>query len=203
MRLYAGKKSGNSFKPALVVHQLGLPVEITVLDIVKGETRTAEYLALNPRGTTPFLAAGSHGFTESNAISWYLAEASRLALSTAESRAVALQWMFFEQTALEPYISPARFYQTIAPQLAEEHATSFPSWHVKGMRGLKVLDTHLKSVQFIADNRYTVGDICVFGYVHLAEEGGFDLKPFDAVRRWISRIEDQDGYRPISDLIGR
>ena len=205
--LYITAGSGNSFKPMLVLRQRGDTgladtVRIRAVDVLAGETRSPAFLALNPRGQVPFLVtADGRGLGESNAIAWFLSEGSALMPTDPLHRAQALQWMIFEQTALEPNISPARFFAHIVPHLAAEHAEDFPRWHRDGCAGLAVLDAHLHGRDFITDHGYSVADIAVFGYTHLAGEGGFDLNDWPSVRAWIARVQGQPGHLGVDALL--
>ena len=203
--LYITAGSGNSFKPMLVLRQRGgeaPPCDIRPVDVLGGETRTPAFLAVNPRGQVPFLVTASgQRLGESNAIAWFLSEGSALMPADPLHRAQALQWMIFEQTALEPNISPARFFSTIVPHLRAEHADDFPRWHRDGRAGLAVLDAHLQGRRFICDHGYSVADIAVYGYTHLAAEGGFDLSVYPAVRAWIDRVQSEPGYLGVGELL--
>jgi glutathione S-transferase len=203
--LYITAGSGNSFKPMLVLRQRGSeapPCEVRPVDVLGGETRTPAFLAVNPRGQVPFLVTASgQRLGESNAIAWFLSEGSALMPTDPLHRAQALQWMIFEQTALEPHISPARFFSTIVPRLRDEHADDFPRWHREGNAGLAVLDAHLRGRRFICDHGYSVADIAVYGYTHLAAEGGFDLSAYPAVQAWIDRVQSEPGYLGVGALL--
>lgn len=201
-RIFVTAGSGNSYKGALVAHQTGRMCTWTFVDVVGGETRREPFLKVNPLGKVPYLLLpDGTGFGESNAIAWFLAEGTDLMPSCAASRARAIQWMIFEQTHLEPFISPARFFTKIAPQQRAERESEFPQWMEKGSLGLRVLDAHLRAQDFVVDNSYSVADAAVFGYVHLAGEGGFSLQDYPCVSRWISRVEAQRGYVPIHELL--
>lgn len=202
MRLYVTQGSGNSFKPVLALSQTSKCCDLTFVDVVGGETRGPAFKAINPAGTVPYLEIMRPlGLGESNAILCYLTEGTSLAPKSAYDRAKALQWMFFEQTALEPFISPARYFTSIVPHLAEEHRDEIPVWQNKANQGLRFLDTHLKGTRFVASDTYGIADIAVFGYTHLAAEAGINLDDYPAVKAWIERVEATDGYRPISDLL--
>ncbi len=127
--LYPTAGSGNSFKPALVLHQTERHMATRFIDVLAGDSRQPAFLAINPRGQLPYLVLDDgRGIGESNAIAWYLAEGTPLMPADAASRAQALQWMIFEQTALEPNISPPRFFTHFAPQQRAAHAAQFPVW---------------------------------------------------------------------------
>jgi len=200
--LYATIGSGNCFKPFLLMNQLGIPFKVTLVDVLKGETRMPAYLAINPNGTVPYLMlADGRGIGESNAMLWHLAEGSPLIPADPYKRAKVLQWMFFEQSALEPFISPARFFISIVPERRAERAQDIAVWQQRGRKGLKLLDDHLRGRKFLVDDRYTIADISLFGYTHLAEEGGFDFAEYPAIAAWIGEVGKTDGYVALSRLV--
>jgi glutathione S-transferase len=200
--LYVTQGSGNNIKPMLVAHQLGLSCHVRYVNVLAGESRTPEFLKINPLGVVPYMTLpDGTGLGESNAIAWYLAEGSALMPDTALSRAQAVAWMNFEQTRLEANISPVRFFTYIVPDLEKDHADMIPVWRERGAAGLALLDDYLQQREFITDYGYSVADIAVFGYTHLANEGGFNLGDYPAISAWISRVEAQPGYRPINELL--
>ena len=200
--LYLTAGSGNSVKPALVLRQTDQSCSTRFIDVLAGHSRQPEFLAINPRGQLPYLVtADGRGIGESNAIAWYLAEGSALMPTDPVARAQALQWMIFEQTALEPNISPVRFFTYIVPALRRDHEMDIPRWRADGHRGLAVLDSHFQGREFITDHGYSVADIAVFGYTHLAGEGGFDLAPFENITRWIQRVMSTPRFAPIGELL--
>jgi glutathione S-transferase len=200
--LYATFGSGNSFKPALLLQQTGKSCVTKYLNVLAGDSRTPEFLAINPRGQVPYLVLeDGRGIGESNAIAWWVAEGTPLMPADAVSRAQAVQWMIFEQTSLEPNISPARFFTHIVPEQRQAHAADIPRWLDAGHRALGVLDSYLSRRDFITDHGYSVADVAVFGYTHLAAEGGFDLAQFANVGRWMQRVQQSPGYEPIGQLL--
>jgi glutathione S-transferase len=200
--LYYTPGSGNSFKPALVLRQTGGHCLMRKIDVLAGESRQAPFLAINPRGQLPYLVTeDGRGIGESNAIAWLLAEGTPLMPADAVARAQALQWMIFEQTALEPNISPARFFTHILPSARAEHAEQIPRWLEQGYRGLQLLDQHLAQRDWITDHGYSVADVAVYGYTHLAHEGGFDLTRFAAVMRWMEQIRATPQYAEVGALL--
>lgn len=200
--LYATLGSGNSFKPALLLRQTGKACVTRYLNVLAGESRRPEFLAINPRGQVPYLVLeDGRGIGESNAIAWWVAEGTPLMPADAVSRAQAVQWMIFEQTSLEPNISPARFFTHIVPEQREAHAADIPRWLDAGHRALGVLEDHLSRRDFITDHGYSVADVAVYGYTHLATEGGFDLARFTHVGRWMQRVQQSRGYEPIAQLL--
>ena len=200
--LYLTQGSGNNFKPMLVAHQLDIPCNIKYLNVLAGETRQPPFLNINPQGVVPYLTlADGTALGESNAIAWYLAEGSHLIPDTAIARAQTIRWMNFEQTKLEANISPVRFFTYIAPELGAEHTDMFPVWRQQGNNALAILNDHLNSHPFITDYGYSVADIAVYGYTHLANEGGFELAAYPAISAWIERVKQQPGYLPVDELL--
>jgi glutathione S-transferase len=193
--LYATIGSGNCFKAHLVMRQLGIAYRTELIDVLKGETRKARFLAINPNGTVPFLQL-SNGETiaESNAMLWYLAAGSSLAPQSSYDEAMAVQWMIFEQTRLEPNISPARFFTSIVPSRREEMSAAIAEWQRKGEEGLKLLDAHLRHHDFAVGGRYSIADIALYGYTHVAQEGGFDLSAHPAIMKWMDRVASTPNY---------
>jgi len=200
--LYVTQGSGNSFKPMQVAAQLGLQYNAHYLNVLAGESRTPEFLSINPLGQLPYMVLdGGVGLGESNAIAWYLAEGSDSMPATAFTRAQGIRWMNYEQTMLEANISPVRFFTFIVPELQKDHEAMIPVWRERGNQGLAVLNDYLQKNDFVTDHGYSVADIAVYGYTHLADEGGFELSQFKHVSAWIARIQDQPGYLPIEQLL--
>ena len=204
MRLYDYWESGNGYKVRLLLAQLGIAHERIELDILKGESRTQEFLAKNPNGRIPVLELGDGRIlAESNAIQWYLAEGTPLLPDDPFERAQVLQWMFFEQYSHEPYIAVVRFW-TFTGQL-DAHQAELPARRDAGRRALALMDAHLSLQPFFVGGRYTIADIALYAYTHVAPEGGFDLAPHPALRHWLERVRDQSGYvsleaaRPAAD----
>ncbi len=200
--LYYTLGSGNSFKPALVLRQTGRTCAMRRIDVLAGQTRQPAFLAINPRGQVPYLVTSEGvGLGESNAIAWYLAEGTPLMPAAPLSRAQALQWMIFEQTSLEPNISPARFFIHILPSQRAQHEADIVRWQEAGHRALQALDAHLAPRQYITDHGYSVADIAVYGYTHLAGEGGFELARYPAVQRWMERVRASANYADLATLL--
>lgn len=201
--LYATAGSGNSFKPALALRQLGIAHTVRLVDVLAGETRTSDFMAINPAGQVPyFVDASGFGVSQSNAMLWYIAEGSSLLPTTAADRALVLQWMFFEQTRIEPNISPARFYTVIVPSREQEFALEIPRWRDNARTALGMLDDLFATSDFVAARHgYSIGDIALYGYGHLAGEAGIDLAEFGNVQRWIERVQNMPGFVALDDLI--
>ena len=193
--LYSMQRSGNSYKVRLALAQLNIPYRLVEIDILKRETRTPEFLAKNPNGHVPLLEASPGRFLpESGAILWYLAGVSPLAPDNRIDRAETLQWMFFEQHSLEPYVGAAHFWLNLVKGGRELQVHAVEDWMENGYRALRVMEKHLTTHQFFAANRYTIADISLYSYAHIANECEFDLAGFPAIRSWLKRIADQPGH---------
>jgi glutathione S-transferase len=198
LRLYDNLESGNGYKVRLLLRQLGLPFQRIELDILKGETRTPEFLARNPNGRIPVLELEDGTcLAESNAIQWYLAEGTPLLPDDRLGRAQVLQWLFFEQYSHEPYIAVLRFWHHAG--LIGERAAEVPERRRRGEAALAVMEGELRRREFFAGGRYSIADIALYAYTHVAHEGGFDLGPLPAVRAWLARVRSQPGHIPIDE----
>ncbi len=197
LRLYDYLASGNGYKVRLLLRQLGLPFERIELDILKGETRTPAFLARNPNGRIPTLELedGTH-LPESNAILWYLAEGTPFLPQERLARAQALSWMCFEQYSHEPNIATLRFWTHAG--FLDQRAALVPGKREAGVAALGVMEGHLAMRSFFAAERYTIADIALYAYTHVAEEGGFALAPYPAIQAWLARVASQPGHIPIS-----
>jgi glutathione S-transferase len=200
MHLYDYLDSGNGYKVRLLAAQLHLPYEWTPLDIDKGETRTADFLARNPNGRIPTLRLDDGTYLpESNAILWYLAEGSRFVPATRLGRAQVLQWMFFEQYSHEPYVATPRYicrhFPTDHPRRAE-----LPGRLEKGHAALKVMEGHLATRTFFVEDCYSIADIALYAYTHVAPDGGLELQAYPRVREWLARVAAQDDYVKLLDV---
>lgn len=190
-KLYSMQRSGNSYKVRLALAMLGAEYESTEIDILKGESRTPEFLAKNPSGQVPVLEVGEgRHIAESNAILWYIAIGTPLAPENRLDRADALQWMFFEQHALEPNIGAAYFWLCLVRGGRELQTHALEDWMERGYAALQVMENHLTRHDFFADGRITVADIALYAYTHVAEQCDFDLSSFPAIRRWLRRVEE-------------
>jgi len=197
MHLYDFLDSGNGFKARLLLAQLGMKYGWTELDIDKGETRTPDFLRRNPNGRVPTLELDDGTFLpESNAILWYLAEGSRFLPSTQLGRAQVLQWMFFEQYSHEPFVATARYIVRHMPPDSPRHA-ELPERRKKGYAAFAVMEQHLATRQFFVNERYSIADIALYAYSHVAGDAGFDLGPYPQVRAWLGRVAEQPGYVPL------
>ena len=199
MRLYDFHESGNGYKVRLLLAQLGIAHERIELDILKGETRTPDFLAINPNGRIPALVLDDgRVLCESNAILYYLAQETAYWPTDRFRKAQVLQWMGFEQYSHEPFIATVRFW-TFAGQLAE-HEAELPERRAKGEAALDVMEQHLTVSPFFVGDRYSIADIALYAYTHVADEGGYDLAPRPAIRAWIERVASQPGAVAITDV---
>jgi glutathione S-transferase len=197
LRLYDYLRSGNGYKARLLLHQLEIPFELVLVDIEKGQSRTPEFLKKNPNGRIPLLELEQGGYlAESNAIQWYLAEGTRFLPEQRLARAQVLQWMFFEQYSHEPYIAVVRHW--IHTELTPERQRQLPEKRERGIAALGVMEQHLAKRSFFVDERYTIADIALYAYTHVAEEGEFDLRPFPSIRAWLERVRSQPRHIPIT-----
>jgi glutathione S-transferase len=193
--LYSMRRSGNCYKVRLALAQLGVAHELVEIDILKGETRTPEFLAMNPSGHVPVLEVEpGRCIAESNAILWYIAGRSALAPVDRFERAETLQWMFFEQHSLEPNVGAAYFWLALVKGGRELQQHALEDWTEGGYRALGVMDKHLAKNDFFAAGRYTIADIALYGYTHVAHEADFNLSPYPAIRAWLRRVEQQPGH---------
>ncbi len=192
IRLYDSAISGNSYKVRLAAAQLGIRLEIVPVDILRGESRTLEFLARNPNGRTPVIDDDGFVLSESNAILAYLARGSRLLPDDRRRLALVLQWLFFEQYSHEPYIATSRFWCLHKPDGPERDA-ALASRREGGWAALRVLDGHLETRRFFVDE-YSIADIALYAYTHVAHEGGFALDAFPNVRAWLERVQATPGW---------
>lgn len=194
MKVYGDILSGNCYKVKLVLNQLGIPHEWIHVDILKGEAKTIEFLKLNPNGKIPILVLDDgEVLCESNAIINYLADGTHLIPSEKLSRARVLEWQFFEQYSHEPYIAVARFIKKYLG-MPESQISTFESKKQGGIKALRVMESALHERDFFVDNKYSIADISLYAYTHVAEEGGFDLSEFPLVNLWLKRVSEQNGY---------
>jgi glutathione S-transferase len=199
MRLFDYLDSGNGYKVRLLLAQLGQRYEWTPVDIDKGETRTADFLARNPNGRIPTLQLDDGTYLwESNAILWYLAEGTPFAPEKRLGRARTLQWMFFEQYSHEPYVATPRY---IVRHLPKDHPrqAELPGRLEKGHAALAVMERHLAAHAWFVDERYGLADIALYAYTHVAPDGGLDLGPYPAVRAWLARCAAQPNHIRLLD----
>ncbi|MGB2817791.1 MAG: glutathione S-transferase family protein [Burkholderiaceae bacterium] len=189
--VYGTSASGNCHKVRMALEILGQPYEWREVDVMKGESQTPEFLAMNPNGQVPVLAIDGRTFLpESNAILWYLGEDTPLVPAERLDRARVLQWMFFEQYSHEPAIAVARFIRCF---LKKSDDVRLPELKKRGNAALAVMERHLATHDFFVGTGLTIADLALFAYTHKAEDGGFDLTPYPAVSAWLARCSKQRG----------
>jgi glutathione S-transferase len=198
LRLYDFLPSGNGYKIRLLLTQLGMPFERIELNILKGETRTPEFLSKNPNGKIPIIEIEPGKYlAESNAILVYLSEGTEFLPYDRFLRAQVLQWLCFEQYSHEPFIATSRFWISILGK-TEKYSEAIKQKHEPGYAALSLMEKHLSSHTFFVGERYTIADIALFAYTHVADEGGFDLTQFPAIQAWIERVKSQPRYISIT-----
>ena len=195
--VYGDSRSGNCYKVKLLCAELGLRYDWQEVDILKGETRTDAFLAMNPNGRIPLLQIdGQQYLPESNAILCYLADGNALAGMTRFRRAETLSWMFFEQYSHEPFIATSRFIRKYLGNPPERRA-ELKQKKEGGYRALDVMERRLRKQPFIVGTHLTIADIALFAYTHVADEGGFDLGRYDAINAWLERIRQRPAFVPM------
>ena len=198
--LHEYSPSGNCYKVRLTAALLGLPLERREYDIVKGETRTPEFLAaVNANGRIPVLQVGDRFIPESNAACFYLADGSALIPADRFDRADMLHWMFFEQYSHEPNIATMRFW---IGYLGEDRLTDVQRAQMDGKRAaghaaLRLMDEHLSGRRYLVGEGLTLADIVLYAYTHVAGEGGFSLADYPEVLRWLETVRSAPSHLPI------
>jgi glutathione S-transferase len=194
IQLYGDSISGNCYKLQMVCAELGLEYIWHEFDILAGDTQTPKFLALNPNGKVPvMILPDGRALPESNAILSYLAEGSELAGADRYARANVLRWLFFEQYSHEPFIATSRFimkYLNSPPERQADLEAKQPG----GCKALAVMEGQLSAMEFIANNEFSIADIALYAYTHVANEGGFDLADYPFVTQWLQRIELRPRY---------
>ena len=187
LRIFGDSISGNCLKVKWTAERLGLDYDWVEIDLLKGETRTPQFLAINPAGQVPVvILSDGRPLAQSNAILLHLAEGSDLIPADAYARAQMLEWMFWEQYSHEPYVAVARFrvryegqpVESLEPRLVE-----------RGAAALQRLEDALAAGLFLVGDKLSLADVALVAYTRLAGEGGFDLSRYPQVQAWIARVE--------------
>ena len=193
-KVYGDYNSGNCYKIKLMLNLLGAEYEWIPVDILKGETETEAFLAKNPNGKVPVLELEDGTcLWESNAILNFLAEGTPYLLTDPRLRTQMLQWQFFEQYSHEPTLAVARFIQFYL-RMPEERMEEYHSLHRRGNKALKVMEQQLLRTPFLVGDSFSIADIALYAYTHVADQGGFDLAQFPAIQAWLARVKQQPGY---------
>ncbi len=197
MQVYGDSKSGNCYKVQLLCAELGIDYAWHEIDIMNGETHTPEFLAMNPNGKIPVLVTpdGDH-LPESNAILCFLADGRSLAGTTRLGRATILSWMFFEQYSHEPNIATSRFIIQYLGNPANKRGV-LKEKKKAGYRALDIMEQQLADNEWMAGRDFSLADIALFAYTHVADQGGFSLKKYPGIRRWIEQIEARPNFTPM------
>ena len=191
--------SGNGYKVRLVLAQLGIPYRLVEHDILRGATRTPDFLSKNPNGRIPTLELEDGTcLAESNAIVWWLARDTPLWPADRLEQARTLQWMFFEQYSHEPYVAVLRAWKHVGFGISPERLARVPELEAKAHAALGVMESHLKSHAYFVGERYGLADVALYAYTHVAEEGELSLAAYPAVRAWLDRVAAQPGHVPIT-----
>ncbi len=197
IQFYGDSISGNCYKLQLACSELDVDYLWHEMSILAGDTKTEKFQKLNPNGKVPVMVLpDGRCLPESNAILCYLADGHALAGTSRFQKAQVLQWLFFEQYSHEPFIATSRFivkYLGSPPERQADLKAKQPG----GYKALAVMEQQLKASDFIANNRYSIADIALYAYTHVAHEGGFDLESYPAVRDWLLRVENRKTYVPM------
>lgn len=187
--LYSMQFSGNCYKPRLAMHELGIPFRIVDFKKGTGQTTSPEFLAINPNAQVPLLVLpDGRPLAESDAMLLHLAEGSDLIPADSYDRALCYQWLFFEQYSHEPVIAVARNWLRYIPGGRETMAHRIDEWQQKGHRALGVMESRLAGHDFLAGDAFSVADIALYAYTHVAEEADYDLSAYPGIRGWLSRV---------------
>ncbi|AZF43616.1 Glutathione S-transferase [Pseudomonas sp. R1-43-08] len=193
-KVYGDYRSGNCYKVKLMLSLLGIPYQWIDIDILKGDTQTPEFLVKNPNGKIPVLELEDGTcLWESNAILNFLADGSEFLPSEPRLRTQVLQWQFFEQYSHEPYIAVARFIQFYL-NMPQDRLEEYKTTHKGGYKALKVMERQLLATPYLVGEQYSIADIALYAYTHVAHEGGFDLAPYPAVQAWLQRVASHPNH---------
>ena len=193
MLLYDSAVSGNCYKVRLLLAQLGIPYERRELSVTDRSNRPALLGALNPALRVPTIVLDDgRGLAESNAILWYFGDGTRFVPDDRYERTQVLQWQFFEQYEHEPNIAVARFWLHYKGGEVDQNALAIR--HTGGYRALGAMEKHLTDRDFFVGSRYSLADISLYAYTHVADEGGFEMSRYLAISRWLARVAAQPGH---------
>ena len=210
LTLYGFLRSGNVYKVRLLLAQLGIPHRRVEVSQLADDTARPAFRAINPIGKVPTVVFDDgRMLSESGAILHYLAAGTRFWPADPWPQAQVLRWMFFEQYSHEPAIAVNRFLRVYTGP--DDRTSQIEANHRRGMHALAVMDAHLGRHDWFGGDRYSIADIALYAYTHVADEGGFDLAPFGNIRRWLEHVRSQPGHvlltqetsaEPVVDLDG-
>jgi glutathione S-transferase len=196
--LYNSAVSGNCYKVRLLLAHLGLEYETVELSVVDRSNRPEVLGDLNPAQRVPTIVLDDgRPLGESNAILWYFGDGTSYVPTDSYERAQVLQWQFFEQYQHEPAIAVARFLLAYSELPREQYEERLPGLTKSGNVALAAMERHLDGREFLVGERYSIADISLYAYTHVADEGGFELEPYPAIRAWLERVAAQPGHVPI------
>ena len=199
MRIYGDVYSGNCYKIKLLCALLSLEHEWIAVDIMRGETRSEAFLAMNPNGQIPVCVTDDDAvITQSNAILYHLGRDSKFWPDDLTAQTRVLEWQFFEQYSHEPGVAVARFIKRYQGMPSEREA-EYQDKLKLGYRALDVMEARLQESAFLAGEQCSLADISLYAYTHVADEGGFDLSRYPAIGAWLERIRDLPGYVGMDD----
>jgi len=198
MRLYDFLDSGNGYKVRLLLHLLDIQYTLQEVDILKGESRTPEFLKKNPNGRIPLLEVEPGKFlAESNAMLCFLAEGTPYMPTDPWERALVLQWMFFEQYSHEPNIATPRFWLRHT-EMDDARRAMLETKQAQGRHALGLMEEHLTRHVYLVGEIFSIADIALYAYTHVAHQGGFDMRPYRALKAWMDRIQIQPRHIPMA-----
>lgn len=198
-KVYGDYQSGNCYKVKLMLHLLDIPYTWCPVNILNGETERPEFLVKNPNGKVPVLELEDGSYLwESNAILNYLAEGSLFLPSEPRLRTQVLQWQFFEQYSHEPYIAVARFIQFYLG-MPEDRVDEYKSLQKGGHKALKVMEEQLQETPYLVGDQYSIADVALYAYTHVAHEAGFLLDDYPKIRAWLERVASHPRHVPMID----
>jgi len=196
--LYNSAVSGNCYKVRLLLAHLGVEYETVELSVVDRSNRSEVLGDLNPAQRVPtIILDDGRPLGESNAILWYFGDATPYVPTDPYERAQVLQWQFFEQYQHEPAIAVARFLIAYSELPRDQYEERLPGLTKGGKVALAAMERHLDGREFLVGDRYSIADISLYAYTHVANEGGFDLDPYPAIRGWLERVAAQPRHVPI------
>jgi glutathione S-transferase len=199
LKLFGDSRSGNCYKAALLLKLTKTPFDWIETDIMQGESRSEEFLALNPNGKVPLLVwPDGRCLAESNAMLLHLSRHSPYFPRDNWQQALVWQWLFFEQYSHEPYIAVVRFIVNVAKREADE-AERLVMLRQKGYQALQVMEGALQASPFFTGDDLTIADLALYAYTHVAAEGGFKLHGYPAVLSWLERVASQPGHLPMAE----
>jgi len=200
IKVYGYYPSGNSYKVELLLTRLEVAYEFIHLDLLKGESRNEDFLAMNPNGRVPLVELDGRYLAESHAILSYFAEGTDLVPDDPWERAKMWQWMCFEQYQVEPNIGTARYHITLCKRSPESIGLLLQEKKKEAQKALRTIDDHLADRPFMVSNRFTLADLSLFAYVHVTPEAGIPLTGHDNLLAWLERIRNEPRFIPMTTL---